>query len=117
MDNKKIEHFHKILLLRRQQILKNILGSTEEIFQLNNLELNDELDHANVDSDKAIDRILSKQQSKELDEIEHALFKFNQTNFGRCEECKKYIPIKRLNIKPHARFCITCREVKEGLRG
>ncbi len=33
--------------------------------------------------------------------------------YGKCEMCNKQIDIKRLKVKPHARFCISCREVYE----
>lgn len=43
-----------------------------------------------------------------LSEIENALVKIENGNYGECEACHKGIEEDRLEIMPHARFCIHC---------
>ena len=116
MQEKRREQLKNLLLTQRKQILKNLKGFSDEIEELDHADLNDDLDYANVASDKSIEGILGNQQAQKLLEIDHSLAKFDNNTFGVCEECKKSISVKRLMIKPHARFCIACREMKEETR-
>lgn len=43
-----------------------------------------------------------------LDDVEHALAKFENGTFGRCETCGHTIAPARLEAKPGARYCIDC---------
>lgn len=43
-----------------------------------------------------------------LEDVEHALEKFDEGTYGKCENCGDDIPPPRLEAKPAARFCIDC---------
>ncbi len=43
-----------------------------------------------------------------LQDVEHALQKFDAGSYGTCEDCGDDIPSARLEAKPAARFCIDC---------
>ena len=43
-----------------------------------------------------------------LEEVEHALAKFADGSYGRCESCGNMIAEARLEAMPSARFCIDC---------
>ena len=43
-----------------------------------------------------------------LEEVDHALAKFDDGTYGRCESCGNMIGEARLEAKPSARFCIDC---------
>jgi DnaK suppressor protein len=44
-----------------------------------------------------------------LAEIDGALARLEDGTYGTCEGCGKPIPVERLEILPHTRFCVTCR--------
>jgi RNA polymerase-binding protein DksA len=48
-----------------------------------------------------------------LDEVDHALHKFDAGTYGGCDECGKEIPIERLEVRPQATLCITCKSKVE----
>lgn len=50
---------------------------------------------------------------KELKDVENALEKIKKGTFGICEMCDDIIDVERLKAKPHARYCIKCRELFE----
>lgn len=50
---------------------------------------------------------------QEVKDIKHALQKIKNKTFGICEGCDESIDIERLKAKPHARYCIECREEYE----
>mgnify|MGYP003463150137 CR=1 FL=1 len=45
--------------------------------------------------------------------LEKAIKKIENNQYGKCEMCNKNIDIRRLRAKPYARFCIACRELYE----
>lgn len=43
-----------------------------------------------------------------LRDVNYALDRIEKGKYGKCERCKKDIPIERLKISPEARFCVKC---------
>ena len=46
-------------------------------------------------------------------EIDEALEKIANKTYGICDMCEEEIGIPRLKVKPHAKYCIACREIIE----
>ena len=113
MRNSGLEFFVDMLDARKVQIQKNIAGVEKELKELSSLELNDEGDHASVSNDNLREVAVGQQQELELIEIEVALGKIKDKQFGICEMCEEEISIQRLKVKPHAKYCIDCREIVE----
>ncbi len=113
MHENELKYFKEILLARKEQIEKNLNGVAEELEALRNVEMNDDGDYAAVSSDNIVDSAIGTQQESELAEIEIALVKISQGTYGICEMCEEEIGFARLKVKPHARYCIDCREIAE----
>jgi len=113
VQTSELNYFKDILLSRKKQIIKNIDGVNNELSQLSALELNDEGDHASVNSNSMIESAIVRQQAKELSEIEIALGKIAHGGYGVCDMCEDDIGFQRLKVKPHATYCIDCREIVE----
>lgn len=108
-----LEEFQNKLLDRRVQIEKNLRGTSLELEEIRELELNDEGDYSSASAETIVDNAILIQQRKELNEIELALDKIKEGNYGICEMCEEDIAIPRLEVKNFARYCITCREINE----
>jgi len=113
MRNSELEFFVDMLESRKAQIQKNIEGVEKDLKELNALELNDEGDHASVSNDNLREVAIGQQQELELIEIEVALGKIKDKQYGICEMCEEEISIQRLKVKPHAKYCIDCRQIVE----
>ena len=113
MQASELNYFKEILESRKAQILKNISGVNTELDQLNSLELNDEGDYASINNNSMVENAIVNQQQKELDEINVALGKMVSGEYGVCEMCEDDIGFQRLKVKPHAIYCIDCREIVE----
>ena len=113
MQTSELNYFKEILNSRKEQIRRNIDGVNSELSQLSSLELNDEGDHASVNSNSMIESAIVLQQTKELAEIDSALAKISHGEYGVCEMCEDDIGFQRLKVKPHAIYCIDCREIVE----
>jgi DnaK suppressor protein len=108
-----LQYFEEILQDRKKQIIKNLTGVESEINGLRELELNDEGDFASVSNDNMVESAIGAQQEMELSEIEFALQKIKDGLYNVCEMCEEPIGIQRLKVKPHAKYCIDCREIAE----
>jgi len=113
VQESELKYFKEILEGRKEQILKNIRGVNEELNQLSTLELNDEGDHASVDNSSMVESAIVQQQEQELREINVVLGKIAIGDYGICEMCEDPIGFQRLKVKPHAIYCIDCREIVE----
>ncbi len=113
MQNSESNYFKEILESRREQISKNINGVNDELDQLSSLELNDEGDHAAVNNNSMVESAIVHQQEQELREINVTLGKIANGDYGICEMCEDDIGFQRLKVKPHAIYCIDCREIVE----
>lgn len=113
MKTSKLNYFKEILEDRKRQILKNIHGVYDELDQLGSCELNDEGDHSATINSSRVDDIILQQQQQELKNIYVALNKIASGKYGTCEMCGVQIGVERLKVKPHAIYCIECREIIE----
>jgi len=113
VQNSELTYFEEILRARKEQIVKNISGVEAELNGLSDVEMNDEGDYAAISNDNMVDTAIGTQQETELLEIELALNKITAGTYGICEMCEEKIGFARLKVKPHARFCIDCREISE----
>jgi DnaK suppressor protein len=108
-----VERLVKILLKRKEQIERNIQEAFSETTNAAQIEMNDEVDIATVNLSAQTEAAIGEQQAQELKEIEYALTKVSQGTFGVCEMCGEPIGEDRMLVKPHARYCIVCREAYE----
>lgn len=113
MRKSDLELFKSILEERKIQIKKNILDASNELAALRDSGISDEFDIATVNADQLIEQSISAQQRYELVAIDVALGKIANKTYGVCEMCEEDIGIPRLKVKPHARYCIVCREIVE----
>ena len=113
MQQSELNYFKEILESRNSQIIKNIDGVNSELEQLNALELNDEGDHASVNNSSMVESVIVRQQEQELREINVALGRISAGDYGICAMCEDDIGFQRLKVKPHAMYCIDCREIVE----
>lgn len=113
LQKSELNYFKEILEDRKKQILKNIHGVNDEINQLGACELNDEGDHAAHSNSTMVERVIGEQQQQELRDIDAALAKIASGEYGTCDMCGVDIGFQRLKVKPHAIYCIDCREIIE----
>jgi DnaK suppressor protein len=63
-------------------------------------------DSSQVTAERAEVEALVGSLKESLDDVEHALAKFEAGTYGLCETCGQPIPPARLEAKPAARYCI-----------
>jgi RNA polymerase-binding transcription factor DksA len=65
-------------------------------------------DSSQVTAERGEAEALAGRLREALDEVVHALAKFDEGTFGTCEGCGEKIAPARLEAMPAARFCIDC---------
>lgn len=108
------------LLLLRQTLEKRLeyldglsLNLHKSLQEMSALKLNENADIISTQSQLRFDDSMLERNQKEMKEISASLAKFDDGIYGICEMCEDEIGIERLQAKPHARFCINCREIYE----
>ena len=109
LDKRTIERFKKILLKEREEIIgdvKQISESSQEVGQDGIQDIGDEA--ANV-YNKQILLTLNENERLRLKEVDEALDRIATKTYGTCEECGEPIGLKRLEVKPVAKYCVPCK--------
>jgi RNA polymerase-binding transcription factor DksA len=56
---------------------------------------------------------LTNHEKFKLNEIDNALYKLENGNYGLCENCNKQIDLDRLEFVPETRLCLDCAKEEE----
>jgi DnaK suppressor protein len=108
LDRKTIAKFKKILLKEREQIVgevKQIVESSKEMGQDGIQDIGDEA--ANI-YNKQVLLSLNENERMRLLEVDEALDRIENGMYGICEECGGPISLKRLEVRPVAKYCVPC---------
>ncbi|HYA86912.1 MAG TPA: TraR/DksA family transcriptional regulator [Nitrospirota bacterium] len=114
---KRHELLKKILLKKRNEVVEGLEAQmgrrlTREMGQKIDSAM-DSADQSALDVDQGIDYSLLEMKYEQYKDIADAFRKLQNKTFGLCEECGEEIDIKRLEVNPLARFCISCKTKKE----
>ncbi len=52
-------------------------------------------------------------EMEDLEMIDEALERLSSGEYGKCLDCGCHIPAARLDVKPHARYCVKCKSKHE----
>ncbi len=105
------------LILLRHALLRD--GERLEEEGLKALEQEVSVDHMadfgsdSYEQDNTLALIESK--SEALRDVDESIRKIEVGSYGLCEECEQLIPSGRLEVLPHARYCVNCQSKREGV--
>lgn len=104
---------HARLVARRDALRKALSGDLEGFREYASLEVGDNVDAAVDTANDEISSQLVEIESRELEQIEHALQRIVQGVYGRCEFCGGKIAEARINALPYTNSCIDCQRENE----
>ena len=118
--NPKFEPYKKLLFKIKEQITGDIRGLSDENTGSGNDRGGDVSGHALHMADVATDMYdreftlgLAANDRELLHQVNEALERIEDGNYGLCITCKKPIPATRLKAIPHAQTCLKCQELRE----
>ncbi|NOY47748.1 MAG: TraR/DksA family transcriptional regulator [Chlorobi bacterium] len=59
-------------------------------------------------NNKSVNEAAFKKAELKLNNLTIALSNVNDPDFGICYKCKNQIPLGRILLMPHTRFCVSC---------
>ncbi len=69
----------------------------------------DTYDIASDERDREINLLLGGRDRKKLEQVDDALHRIENGEYGECEECGGEIASGRLEAMPFSRLCVTCQ--------
>ncbi len=109
----KLDKYKKKLLEMREQILNRGMVNRSEIFAIEREDLVDESDHAASIIQQSVSLNVQARDRYLLQEIEHALGKFEEGTYGLCEDTEEPIDEGRLDAQPWTRYSVEAQEHRE----
>lgn len=109
-----IKKFKDMLQDKKRDLLQKLMKDSDryhEIFKSS--QEGDLADIANDTYEKYLIYDISLNEKEELKDIEDALMKVENETYGICQDCDAFISKQRLQVKPYAKLCISCREKLE----
>ena len=67
-------------------------------------------DQASSERDRELGLLLGDREREKLHNIDEALMRIDDNEYGICEECDEDIPVGRLKVMPFTRYCVRCKE-------
>lgn len=108
IDKKTLEKFKKILLKEREKIIGEVKQFDESSKEIGQDGIQDIGDEATTIYNKQLLLSLNENERIRLQEVDEALDRIENGTYGICEECGGPISIKRLEVRPVAKYCVPC---------
>src|SRR4051812_20580667 len=116
MNKERMKKFKRIFEAQRKSILFNDRVVRED-FGVCADDRPDEIDQATTDMEQSMRMRLRNRESLYLKKVEEALKRIEDGIFGECEECSEDIELRRLEARPTATLCVSCKEEQERKEG
>ena len=97
---------------QRQQLL-SVVQSTQAQMAEKSGDLPDVSDRASEGFEDELSVGLIAIEAAQLDDIEAAIARIDDGSYGLCQDCRRPIPRKRLEVLPFARRCLNCEGANE----
>ena len=108
LDKKTVEHFRKVLFKERERIIGDVKQMDESSKEMGTDGIQDIGDEAATIYNKQILLTLNENERMRLRELDEALDRIEGGTYGVCEECGEPVGLKRLEVRPVAKYCVPC---------
>jgi DnaK suppressor protein len=108
LDKKTTGRFRKILLKERERIIGDVRQMDESSKEMGQDGIQDIGDEAATVYNKQILLTLNENERMRLRDLDEALDRIESGTYGICEECGDPVGLKRLEVRPVAKYCVPC---------
>ena len=108
MNKKKLDQFRSQLESIRSELLGDVERSNHSVKEDDIGQIADISDDAARAYNRQLEGELGEQEWKKLKQVDVAIEKIDEGEYGVCSECENTIPEARLQIVPYAEFCTQC---------
>ena len=110
MTKLQLKDIKQKLQAERELLIEKLKGND---LSVDDSETPDPVDLAVRNYSKNVMLAVSENESKQLTQIDEALLRIEDEEYGPCQNCEKVINPKRLAAIPWARYCLDCQELLE----
>ena len=113
----KADEMKAILLKLKEEAFAEIAKSVRSGSEKTNDEPSGDIyDQASNERDRELLLLLGDREREKIRNIDEALMRLEDGEYGVCEECEEEIPLGRLKAMPFARLCVRCKADLEKLQ-
>lgn len=116
MNKTQLKKFKKLFEVQRASLLFNDRVIRED-FSVQEEDKYDEVDQASADVEQSMRMRLRNREALYIKKVEEALKRIAEGTFGQCDECGEDIELRRLEARPTANLCVSCKEDQERKEG
>jgi DnaK suppressor protein len=113
LTQEQLEHFRKLLLEEKNKILAKVDQLKRGDIHTSREDMLDDADAASVEIDHNLLFRIRGRETHLIKKIDEALAKIDNGTFGICDACGEEISLGRLEARPVAPLCISCKEEQE----
>jgi len=117
VDAEKLEHFRRLLLNQLRQQTEMVRTDQAAALELYDDGVKDSVDLSVLDLNKEIALRLGERSSQLVADIDQALLRMKEGNYGICARCGQPINERRLEALPTARYDAACQTAIENANG
>ena len=108
MNKKKLNQFRSQLKSIRSELLGDVEKSNHHVKENQNGQITDISDHAAHTYNQQLEGALGEQEWQKLKQVDAAIEKIVEGEYGVCTKCEASIPEARLEVVPYTEFCTQC---------
>jgi DnaK suppressor protein len=108
MNKNKLDLFRTRLEDIRSELLGDVEKSNQNVRNGETGQIADISDDAARAYNRQIEGELGEQEWKKLKQVDAAIEKIDESEFGICGECEGTIPEARLEVVPYTEYCTQC---------
>src|SRR5215510_9104132 len=113
MKKLKLDQYSKLLQQRQQELTRSFSRNSSQTRAEKEEGTEDYIDYAVNSYEKEFLLSLTDLERQELLQIDEALQRIKEGDYGVCQQCGEEIPVKRLDVAPWARHCVRCQDLEE----
>jgi DnaK suppressor protein len=117
MNAERLQHFRRLLLDQLRQQTDHVRTDQAAALELYDDGVKDSVDLSVQDLNKEIALRLGERSSQLVADIDQALLRMKEGNYGICARCSKPIEERRLEALPTARYDAVCQALIESANG
>jgi DnaK suppressor protein len=119
MDDKKLEHYRRILLAQLRQHTEHVRDEQAAALEFAGADdgVKDSVDMSLRDVNQEIALRLGEHESRMVADIDQALLRIDEGTYGQCQHCGEEIDERRLEAMPTARYDAACQTAIEAAQG
>jgi len=117
LKSKDLQEIKELLLTMKKELLEDLEERIKSSDVSEQRVIGDIFDDADLEQSREFNLLLNTREKQKIKQIEQALLKLENGEYGICENCEEDIPVGRLKAMPFASLCVKCKSLQETIEG